>query len=153
MNKQKNQEILNKLGPCGLSCDKCFAHIDGKIKYHSDQLKKYLGNFDVYAERFVELIDAPVFKKYPDFKEVLEFFTNVECKGCRKEHCKLFKACNVRNCHEEKGVDYCFQCDEFPCSNTGFDEHLHKRSVNINKRMKDIGIEAYFKEIEEKSRY
>ena len=36
MNK-KYQEIKGKLGPCGLSCDKCFAFIDGKIKYHSDQ--------------------------------------------------------------------------------------------------------------------
>ncbi|MEB3374051.1 DUF3795 domain-containing protein [Bacteroides sp. CR5/BHMF/2] len=67
--------------------------------------------------------------------------------GCRKEKCKLFKNCNVRVCSEEKQVDYCFQCSCFPCENTGFDEHLYKRFVAINKRMQEIGIEKYYEEV------
>lgn len=146
-------EILNKTGPCGISCEKCFAFNEGEIKYHSGELKKFLGNFDIYASRFVDLLDEPVFGKYPEFKELLSYFTSVECKGCRKESCKLFKTCNVRECHKQKGVDFCFQCEEFPCDNTGFDEHLYNRIVSINKRMKEIGIENYYDEIKDKPRY
>ena len=147
------EETKNKLGPCGLSCDKCFAFKDGHIKHHSRKLKKYLGNFDVYAQRFTELLEEPVFDKYPEFKEMLNYFTTVECQGCRKETCRLFKDCRVRDCHKEKHVHFCFQCDEFPCQKTGFDEHLHKRSVAINQRMKEIGVENYYAEIEDKPRY
>jgi hypothetical protein len=145
--------ILERLGPCGIHCGKCFAFSDGAIRKSGLELKTALGNFDVYAQRFVDLIDEPVFKKYPDFKELLTYFTTVECKGCRKEMCKLFKDCRVRDCHKEKNVDFCFQCADFPCDHTGFDSHLHKRSVDINNRMKDIGIEKYYEEIKDKPRY
>ena len=128
--------IKSRLGPCGLHCGKCFAFVDGDIKMHSSQLKKSLGNFDVYAQRFASLLDEPGFAKYPEFKEVLNLISSLECKGCRAEKCKLFKDCKVRGCSEDKGVDFCFQCDEFPCNKTGFDEHLHQRSVSINQRMR-----------------
>lgn len=147
------KQIKERLAPCGLHCGKCFAFIKGDIKNHSIQLKKSLGEFDIYAERFVELLNEPVFNNYNDFKELLDYFTGVDCKGCRKENCKLFKNCKVRSCSEEKGVDFCFECSEFPCKYTGFDEHLRKRSVTINNKMKEIGVEKYFNTIKDKPRY
>jgi len=147
------EQIKNRLAPCGLHCGKCFAFIDGDIKKHSIGLNEALGNFDVYAQRFVELINEPVLRKYPEFKEVLSLFTTIECKGCRNEKCKLFKVCNVRDCHIEKKVDFCFQCPEFPCTNTGFDKHLQNRYVDINMRLRAIGVEKYYDEIKDKPRY
>lgn len=145
--------IKNRLGPCGLHCGKCFAFVDGDIKNFSNKLKDSLGDFSVYANRFVDLIDEPVFKKYADFSELLTYFASVDCAGCRKEKCKIFKGCKVRDCHEKQNVDFCFQCSDFPCDHTGFDQHLHKRSVDINRRMKEIGIENYYNEIKDKPRY
>ena len=147
------EQIKTRLAPCGLHCGKCFAFADGDIRHQSLQLKESLGNFDVYAERFVDMLDEPVFKKYGEFKEMLAHFASVECKGCRQEMCKIFKTCQVRDCHEQKKVDFCFQCSDFPCNNTGFDQHLHKRSVDINRRMKEIGVEKYYDEIKDKTRY
>ena len=145
--------IKNRLAPCGLHCGKCFAFTDGDIKNHSKKLKESLGDFDIYAKRFIDLIDEPVFCKYPDFKELLNYFASIECAGCRKEKCKLFKDCKVKDCHEKKGVDFCFMCSDFPCDDTGFDQHLHKRSVDINRRMKEIGVVKYYEEIKDKPRY
>ncbi len=147
------EQIKSKLAPCGLHCGKCFAFIDGDIKNYSAKLKGSLGDFDIYAKRFVDHLNEPVFNKYQDFKELLDYFSSVECAGCRKEKCKIFKDCKVRNCHEEREVDFCFQCSEFPCDNTGFDENLYKRSVDINLRMKKIGAEKYYNEIKDKPRY
>jgi hypothetical protein len=146
-------EILNRLAPCGLHCGKCFAFNEGEIRNYSLLLKESLGDFDAYAKRFVELIDEPSFLKYPKFKELLTYFSAGQCQGCRKEKCKMFKNCRVRDCHVQKNVDFCFQCPDFPCNNTGFDEHLHKRSVDINWRLKEIGVEKYYEEIKDKSRY
>lgn len=146
-------DILNKLGPCGINCSKCFAFKNGTIKQLSIKLKENLGNFDVYAERFVELLEEPVFAKYPDFKEMLNHFANVECKGCRNDKCKLFLNCKVKQCSKDNKVDFCYQCNEFPCKIHGFDEHLEQRWIKINNKMKEIGVEGYYKEIENLSRY
>lgn len=150
----KQYEIIKKrLAPCGLHCGRCFAFTDGDISNHSRQLKESLGDFDVYAARFVELLDEPVFLKYPDFKDFLAHLSSGSCNGCRAEQCKLFKSCKVRTCSEAKNVDFCFQCNEFPCSQTGFDEHLYKRHVKINKRMKEVGVKKYYKDVKNLSRY
>jgi hypothetical protein len=145
--------IKERIAPCGLHCGKCFAFHKSAIKELSKGLKNELGNFDVFAERFVDLLNEPVFKKYSDFKELLNYFSSVECKGCRNENCKLFKNCKVRECYKEKKVDFCYQCNDFPCNDTGFDQHLYKRFVEINLKIKSIGIENYFGEIKDKPRY
>jgi hypothetical protein len=82
-------QIKSRLAPCGLHCGKCYAFGDGDVKKYSYKLKEALGNFDIYASRFVNLINEPVFEKYPDFKELLNYFVIVECKGCRNEKCKI----------------------------------------------------------------
>ena len=146
-------KILEYLGPCGINCQKCFAFKDGDIHKNSDALKTNLGNFDVYASRFVDLLNEQTFAKYPEFKEVLNLLSTTNCFGCRKQECHLFKSCYVRTCYKEKSVDFCFQCDEFPCSKTGFDQHLEQRWKNINLKMKAIGVEKYYEEIKDKPRY
>lgn len=153
MAENQYEFIKKRLAPCGLHCGKCFAFTEGDIRYHSRQLKDSLGNFDVYAERFTELLDEPVFFKYPAFKEFLTHLSAANCKGCREEQCKLFKSCRVRACSEEKNVDFCFQCNEFPCGQTGFDGHLYQRHVTINERMREIGVERYYEEVKDLSRY
>jgi len=146
-------DILNKFGPCGILCEKCFAYSAGSIKEHSRALKRDLGNFDVYASRFATLLNKPGFESYPAFKEVLDLLVSIECKGCRLESCRLFAACRVRDCAKEHRVDFCYQCAEFPCTGTGFDEHLYKRSVIINNRIREIGLDNYYNEVKDKPRY
>lgn len=153
MDKNKYEFIKRRLAPCGLHCGKCFAFTDGDIHNYGARLKDSLGNFDVYAERFVVLLDEPAFRKYPDFKEFLSLLSTGSCNGCREELCKLYKSCNVRACSETKKVDFCFQCEEFPCKNTGFDEHLYNRHVKINKRMAETGVEIYYEEVKDIPRY
>jgi len=146
-------QILNVLGPCGISCEKCFAFSEGEIVTHSKKLKELLGNFDIYAQRFSTIIDEPKFLKYPDFIELLDYFSKENCKGCRQESCQLYRGCNVRNCHKKKGVDFCFQCKDFPCDRTGFDEHLRRRWIGINQRMNEVGVEKYYQETKDIPRY
>lgn len=153
MDEYRYKFIKRRLAPCGLHCGRCFAFSEGHICNYSKQLKNSLGNFDVYAERFVKLLDEPVFLKYPDFKKFLSLLSSGSCNGCREEQCKIYKSCNVRRCSESRYVDFCFQCGEFPCGHTGFDKHLYQRHIKINRRMKEIGIENYYEEVKNLSRY
>ena len=136
--------------PCGLNCLKCMVYADGYIKRHARELQRLLGSFDIYAERFSEFI--PAFKNYPSFKEVLDIFIKVDCAGCRKGDCK-YPNCGVAACYKDKGVNFCFQCDEFPCNKTNFDEHLQKRWIKLNERIQEIGIENYYSETKDQPRY
>ena len=129
---EPNEIIKKHIAPCELHCGGCFAFNGGNIQKHSTELIKSLGNFDVYAQRFVTMLDEPVFENYQS---------------------ALFKSCHVRDCFREKGVDFCFQCTSFPCEQTGFDEHLQKRFISINEKIRKIGIENYYEEIKDVPRY
>jgi hypothetical protein len=147
------EQLKASVAPCGLSCETCFAHVDGAIRRHSLKLKEKLGNFDSYAKRFEALLGEPVFRKYPDFKEMLDYFAKGNCTGCRNEQCKLFKDCGVRPCHQEKQVDFCYQCEEFPCDRTNFDENLYKAWVKINEIIRKKGLENYCEQTLKRPRY
>jgi hypothetical protein len=145
--------LKDKFGPCGILCEKCFAFEKGPIRFHAEMLKNNLGEFDNYAKRFVVLLNNPVFAKYPDFKELLNLLASNNCQGCRKQKCHLFKGCKVKDCHHYKNVDFCYQCSEFPCEETGFDDNLKQRWIKINNRIIEIGLEDYYAEVNDKSRY
>lgn len=144
------KDILHEIAPCGLYCSKCFANSEGEIRSTSIILQSLLGSFDIYAERFSSFL--PVFKNYSHFKTLLTYLTEENCLGCRKGSC-LYPDCGVRDCYKAKNIDYCFQCDEFPCQKTNFDTHLEQRWKQINIRMKEIGIEAYYQETKDLPRY
>jgi hypothetical protein len=145
-----DDSIKEHLGVCGLNCGKCIAYVKGDIKRHATELSRLLGNFDIYAERFSKF--APVFSNYPSFKELLARFTAGSCHGCRSGEC-IYPDCGVISCYKEKGVDFCFQCDEFPCEKTNFDPHLKARWITMNERMKEIGVEGYWEETKDQPRY
>jgi uncharacterized protein DUF3795 len=148
-----DESIKTSVAPCGLSCEKCFAHVDGDIRRYSLKLKEKLGNFHNYAQRFETLLDEPVFQKYAVFKEVLDYFASENCRGCRNEQCKLFKECGVRACHQEKQIDFCYQCEEFPCDRTNFNEKLYTTWIKINKIIRKSGLEKYHQITVDRPRY
>ncbi len=143
-------EILDFLAPCGLSCRKCMAYAGGDIAFHSKKLQELLGNFNIYAQRFSSFL--PEFKNYPQFESMLSCFAAPDCQGCRQGACK-YPNCGVVDCYRAKGVDFCFQCDDFPCDKTNFDPHLEKRWLKMNTRMREIGVEAYYEETKDLCRY
>jgi hypothetical protein len=146
----KYEEILQELAPCGLNCRKCMGYKEGDIKKTSEELRRLLGSFDGYAKRFSTFL--PVFQDYPAFKDLLAFFTQADCRGCREGDCK-FPNCTVPACSRAKGLDFCFQCDDFPCQKTSFDPDLKRRWIKMNSRMRDVGVEAYHEETKDLPRY
>lgn len=143
-------EIVKVLAPCGLNCSKCLAHSDGDIKRNAGELKRLLGAFDSYAERFSRF--DGVFENYLSFKKLLDHFSQAACKGCRSGDC-AYPNCGVVSCYKGKGVDFCFQCGEYPCDKTNFDPNLKKRWTQMNDSMKEKGVEAYFDESKDLPRY
>jgi len=83
-----------------------FPDTQGDIAMLRAELQERLGSFDVYAERFSAFL--PVLKQYPSFKELFVYLAQGQCDGCR-QGTGLFPNCGVVACHQERGVDFCFQ--------------------------------------------
>jgi hypothetical protein len=146
----KHEDILRELAPCGLSCRKCVAFGEGDVKKTAEEMQRLLGSFEKYAERFSAV--NPVFKNYPAFKEMLAFFTQASCPGCRTGR-RGHPQCGAKTCPRPKGVDFCGQCKAFPCNKMDFDPNLKQRWLDINMRIKQTGAEQYYKESKDLPRY
>lgn len=78
------------------------------------------------------------------------------CPGCagdgfNESHC----SCGMLSCCQRKGLEYCFECDEYPCKkydNEGEKDSFitHKNILSNAVKAKKIGIEAYKAELNEK---
>lgn len=77
----------------------------------------------------------------------------VPCKGCRREKgCKhLGQPCETLKCVEDKGLEFCFECEEFPCvklqpAKEGADRYPHNFKLFNLCRMKAVGVEKWAEE-------
>ncbi|MFW9919309.1 MAG: DUF3795 domain-containing protein [Candidatus Thorarchaeota archaeon] len=148
----KIEQIREILAPCGLNCQKCVAFKGGFIAEASSYLKDLLGNFKGYAERYSR--SFPEYENYPSFSALLDYLSTPACDGCRNGHC-LYHGCGVATCPriDSKEIDYCYQCDEFPCEKPQFHPDLDRRWRERNSRMSEVGVEAYYHETKDEPRY
>ena len=75
------------------------------------------------------------------------------CRGCRSENgtipfMDMTEPCNVYQCIEKQGHDFCYECKEFPC------DHLHPYADGASQRphntkvfnlclIKKMGLESW----------
>ena len=79
-----------------------------------------------------------------------------KCPGCcGKDFLTKHPVCGLLSCTQRKGIEYCYECNEFPCKkydgadqSDSFITHLHQIS-DLNKA-KSLGIDAYKEELNEK---
>ncbi len=80
-----------------------------------------------------------------------------ECSGCFNGS-TCYQSCPIAPCSvKHGGVDYCFQCEEYPCKRyDGIDRHdsliSHRNQKQDMAKAKEIGIEAYLAEQREKKK-
>ena len=144
-------DVVKRLAPCGLDCARCADYENGEIRQLSARLLTLLGNYKRLAELKKER--NPAFENYDHFVDVLTAFASAACSGCRGDHvtCPL-QTCSAKACQREKGVDFCFQCAAYPCEQQ-FSGRLRDRWMDINDRMKAMGVVEYYLEQLKQPRY
>ena len=92
------------LAPCGLYCGVCgilIAHRDGNEKFK----ERLAGVYGVSVDE-------------------------IRCEGCLSDdvfaYCRI---CPFKKCVQEKGIDGCHQCDDFPC------EHVDNFPMPVGKKV------------------
>ena len=147
----EEMDLLRAIAPCGLVCYTCTASQDGVIRSLSAQLLDLLEGYESFAERFAGF--EPRLAKYPEFVDVLRLFSEARCQGCRSGMCPM-PGCPISPCVVAKGLGYCSECDDFPCDKAdGMPRELRLAWLTHNRRMRRIGVEAYWAEMRDKPHY
>lgn len=73
-----------------------------------------------------------------------------KCDGCRSPRRFVYcRTCKMGSCATDKGVDFCGECDEYPCEDLkGFKEEMPHRIELWSDldRIEEVGYEQWFDE-------
>lgn len=96
---------------CGIYCGACNIY-SGDIALHAGELERILDSYGFTFRNAPEIGEA-----YPDFKRVLDYIIKRFTPGptCRSACNSGLQDCPIRKCAEERSVETCAFCDEFPC--------------------------------------
>lgn len=145
------KETVKDFAPCGVDCSRCASYVNGDIVKLSSELKEKLTGFENFAERLKGF--APMFNYYKEFLDILNHFSNGNCSGCRnsdKPQCQ----CSINTCSKKHNVNFCFECNEYKsCTPTTFNEELKISWKENNDKMKTSGVDNFYIEQKNKSRY
>jgi len=81
---------------------------------------------------------------------------DVACKGCRQQDGKHYhlqpEGCATLDCVKAKGVEFCCDCDDFPCAflaptADGAPTYPHNMKVYNLCRIKNFGLEHWIEEV------
>ena len=116
----------NLAAVCGLFCPACTLFI-GTAENEPQRLKAV----------------ADVYHTTPDVWE---------CQGCRSEKRSYFckNECKMVDCAKEKGIDFCVECDEYPCHELRIFKELRPHRIELwenQKRIKEVGYAQWYEEM------
>jgi len=113
--------------PCGIDCFNCEIFKDNITDEFRKKIAPYLETINKDPETFY-------------------------CKGCRTSGCVfILNECATKKCVEAKGLEFCSDCDSFPCNKfhpclDGADKRPHNMKVFNLCRIKSIGFDEWVKE-------
>jgi hypothetical protein len=110
---------------CGLYCPACTAYIAAREEPQ---------RLSVLAARMGRTVD------------------DVACEGCRSDKRSFFcrELCTMKPCAEKKGVDFCSECDEYPCESLKTFQAAapHRRELwSSLERIKEKGHESWSRDM------
>jgi hypothetical protein len=115
--------------PCGLDCFNCQILEDNLTEEFAEQMH---AKFGVPKEK-------------------------IACKGCRQQDGKHFHlpvGCATLNCAKARGVEFCSDCDDFPCAYLapvaeGAERYPHNIKVYNLSRIRHVGVDQWIDEASE----
>jgi len=135
------EENKNLVSYCGLYCGDCFNY-RGEIADLARDLRKVLRKYK-FAE-VAKVIPFKEFKNYEVCYETLGAMVKLRCKrACRGGGGPPF--CKIRDCCREKGIEGCWECDEFEiCKKLNFLTAVHGDAHLKNlRKIKRVGLEDW----------
>lgn len=132
---------LTQVTYCGLYCGLCSQR--NRIPQRAGALRDSMHKeaWDLWGQ------EIPKFREFWSFLNGLaESESRCSCRGgqCGPPFC------GIRKCAPQKGVDVCPFCDDYPCERILGLAKGYVTMLADGKRMKEIGLEAWIQEQEER---
>ncbi len=142
-----NNANKNLIACCGLYCGDCFSY-KGRVADLARDLRKELrhSRFEKIADFMSTSPFFGVFKSYRQCYDVLGAIVKLRCKkACKGGGGPPF--CKMRKCCQRKGIEGCYQCDEFEtCVKLDFLKPAHGDAHIKNlRKIKEQGIDDFIK--------
>jgi len=123
----------------------------GTVRKAAEGLTANLAGFAAKAPLFAA--QEPALAHWDHFEAILAFLQKGSCTGCRNPGASCNAACNVKDCVRDKGVDFCFQCPDYPCQEHGLFPPLVAKWRVAQDYMKANGADAWWHEQSTRPRY
>ena len=126
---------------CGLYCRRC--PIVGVVPPQARALFETMNRIG-YAQWGEQAIDG-----FGRFWEILQQLAKQD------ETCPLCiggcgnPGCEIRPCAQERGVEVCGLCDDYPCDKVNAFAEQYPELIDNNNRIREIGLDAWLLEQEE----
>ena len=119
------------VGYCGRYCAECLIYIASTTSNEKQKEK--------LARKYSKELDK---KLTAD---------NIHCWGCRADNKNCWgKDCQFRKCADDKGMEFCYQCSEYPCPDLMKFYEKYPEAKQSLQRICKIGVDAYISEISSK---
>jgi hypothetical protein len=123
----KMKQVKNKYGRCGHECSACIV-----FRATQSRTKKA-------KEKAASALNKVLGRNYKP--------EDIHCTGCQSADNAIFKYsinCFVRDCCMIRGLDFCSECEDYPCSHVGkIQSDLYSECMNIKGKYP----EKLFKEV------
>jgi hypothetical protein len=124
LEKDSYQPDKKLVAVCGLFCPACWVHIAQRESL--EKRKKIAESFRVPVEA-------------------------LKCDGCRAKHRSAYcNTCKMSACAEEKGLEFCIECEEYPCDPLKEFQAGKPHRIELwqnQSRIKEVGYEKWFEEM------
>lgn len=127
---------LDLCSSCGYYCGACDIY-NANIEHHAAGLK---GIMDAYGFDFSDIPGMTL--SNPEFQAVLDNLVTYFRPGvsCREGCGACIHNCAVKRCVQERGVDTCAFCDQFPCEK--LEGHGNLALAGL-KEQRELGLQAW----------
>lgn len=147
------EQLLKKIAPCSLVCYTCSSYEHGVICKAAKELLEYLDG----AEGFYERHHPAQAARFRIFADGLSQYAAGKCAGCRgtEHHDCSIQGCFILECTKERRIDFCGECEEFPCGKTRaiFEEEVYQQWLEGNQEIRAQGIAAFWEKNRGKPHY
>jgi hypothetical protein len=125
---RENFMARSPIGSCGTHCGTCEIYIASTT---GDDKRK--------ASLAPKLSRARGKKVSPD---------DVHCWGCWSNNRNCWgKRCQFRKCVNDKGIDFCYQCNDFPCADLNAFYETHPQARQNLIQISKVGFDAFISDI------
>ena len=143
---------------CDSNITVCGQRLCSQCDYHKGAIVKAAQKMLSFVEQYGSLgliVGASTNYNYDNFTELLRWIAGQDkpCKGCRNGGgWSWWPDCPVRDCCLSKNLSFCFQCDEFPCSNLLEGSLIERKRaiIQTNRKIEKLGIDEWLKQLLER---